>query len=125
MKNALLGLVVGITLGLIIARFPRPHGGNHHVLIAYPEGWQDGEHRPCFLGPENSGTVDRVTVRSIPLPQLDCDRYVQGELIHRTPPERIFALDVDFIGDFRGSLEPRRETPWTCERIGEKIECKP
>ena len=64
------------------------------------------------------------------LPQLDCDRFVKGEIIHRTPMERIFALDVDFGGDFHRALESRRhqplnETPWTCERIGDKIECKP
>jgi hypothetical protein len=34
------------------------------------------------------------------LPQLDCDRFVQGEVIHKTPPERIFALDVSFDGDY-------------------------
>jgi len=64
------------------------------------------------------------------LPQLDCDRFVKGELIHRTPMERIYALDVYFGGDSYGALESRRrqvinETPWTCERIGDKIECKP
>jgi hypothetical protein len=23
----------------------------HHVLIAYPDRWNDGDRRPCFLGP--------------------------------------------------------------------------
>jgi hypothetical protein len=101
----------------------------HHVLIAYPEHWLDGERRPCFLGPEDGTTVSGAMGQA-KLPQLDCDRFVQGELIHRTPAERIFALDVDFGGDFYGALESRRahainETPWTCERIGEKIACKP
>jgi hypothetical protein len=101
----------------------------HHVLIAYPEHWQDGERRPCFLGPKN-GTTVKGTIGRDDLPQLDCDRFVKGEVIHQTPPERIFALDVDFVGDFYGALESRRayvinETPWTCQRIGDKIECKP
>ena len=39
------------------------------------------------------------------LPQLDSDRFVQGELIHRTPAERIFALDVVFTADFAKALE--------------------
>lgn len=34
------------------------------------------------------------------LPQLDCDRFVQGELIRRTPAERIYALNVRFEGNF-------------------------
>jgi hypothetical protein len=38
------------------------------------------------------------------LPQLDCDRFVKGELIHRTPAERTFALDVIFTGDFTRAL---------------------
>jgi hypothetical protein len=75
-----------------------------HVLIAYPEHWNDGERRPCFLGPAGGSTVSRATGQP-DIPQLDCDRFVQGELIHRTPPKRIFALDVDFTGDFAGVLE--------------------
>ena len=133
MKRASIGLVIGVAIGLfvgfLIATWAHTQSRTHHVLIAYPERWQDGDHRPCFLGPENGRTVDRAGV-PIPLPQLDCDRFVQREVIHRTPPERIFALDVDFVGDFHGALEakPDRlppETPWTCQRIGDKIECKP
>lgn len=99
----------------------------HHVLIAYPEHWNDGERRPCFLGPAGGSTVSRAMGQP-DVPQLDCDRFVQGELIHRTPAERIYALDVDFTGDFAGALESRRgyvinETAWTCQRGGDAINC--
>jgi hypothetical protein len=64
------------------------------------------------------------------LPELDCDRFVEGELIHRTPPEGIFALDVVFTRDFENALESRRayvdkETAWTCQRKGDAITCSP
>jgi hypothetical protein len=101
----------------------------HHVLVAYPEHWNEGERRPCFIGPAGGSTVSRGMGQP-DIPQLDCDRFVQGELIHRTPAERIFALDVDFVGDFRGALESRRryvdkETPWTCLLRGDAITCRP
>jgi len=65
----------------------------HHVLIAYPEHWTDGERKPCFLGPAGGYTVSRA-ISQPDLPQLDCDRFVKGKLIHLTPPDRIYALDV-------------------------------
>jgi len=76
----------------------------HQVLMAYPDHWNYGEHRPCFLGPAGGSTVSRA-IGQPDLPQLDCDRFVQGELIHRTPAERIFALDVVFTADFAKALE--------------------
>ena len=107
-----------------------PQAQAHRVLIAYPEHWNDGERRPCFLGPAGGGTVSQAMGQPADIPQLDCDRFVQGELIHRTPAERIFTLEVDFTGDFAGALESRRryvykETAWTCQRRGDAITCTP
>jgi hypothetical protein len=101
----------------------------HHVLIAYPERWNEGDRRPCFLGPAGGQTVSRAFGQP-DVPQLDCDRFVQGEVIHRTPPERIFALDVEFTGDFAGAVKSRganadNETAWTCQRRGDAVRCAP
>jgi hypothetical protein len=98
-----------------------------HVLIAYPEHWNDGDRRPCFLGPAGGSTVSPA-FRSPDLPQLDCDRFVQGEVIHRTPPERIFAIDVSFEGDFPTALSGKAtpaESLLTCQKVGDAITCKP
>jgi len=59
------------------------------------------------------------------LPQLDCDRFVEGELVHRTPAERIYAIDAFFDGDYSVALAAKGETPWTCLRKGDRITCKP
>jgi hypothetical protein len=53
--------------------------------------------------------------------QLDCDRYKQGELVHTTPRERIFALDVAFTAN----IDRAKETTWTCQRKGDAITCSP
>lgn len=101
----------------------------HHVLIAYPERWNDGDRRPCFLGPAGGSTVSPAFSPPPDLPQLDCDRFVQGEVIHRTPPERVFALDVSFEGDYSAALSRKVGTAgdslWTCQKIGDGITCKP
>jgi hypothetical protein len=97
------------------------------VLIAYPEHWNEGDRRPCFLGAEGGSTASRE-IGQPDLPQLDCDRLFEGELVHKTPAERIFALDVIFAGDFTKVLESRKgyvinETAWTCQRRGDTITC--
>ena len=119
------GLFIVLLLGGCQATQP----ASHHVLIAYPEHWNDRDRRPCFLGREGGSTVSREFGQP-DLPQLDCDRFVKGELIHRTPPDRIFALDVFFDGDYTAALGGKGggavgETPWTCQRIGDTITCKP
>src|SRR5215468_7920310 len=43
-----------------------------HVLIAYPEHWNDGDRRPCFWGPPGGSTVSGA-VGQPNLPQLDCE----------------------------------------------------
>jgi hypothetical protein len=101
----------------------------HHVLIAYPEYWTDGDRKPCFLGPAGGYTVSQV-IGQPDLPQLDCDRYVKGQLIHLTPADRIYALDVVFTTDFEKAVESRQgrvndETQWTCQRKAELISCAP
>jgi hypothetical protein len=102
----------------------------HHVLIAYPERWSDGDRRPCFLGPSDGSTVKGSIGQPDNLLQLDCDRFVQGELVHRTPMERIFALDVTFTADVGKAVESRHgyinnETAWTCQRKSDAIKCSP
>lgn len=113
---------------LLLGGCQAKHPPLHHVLIAYPEHWNDGDRRPCFLGPAHGSTVNPAF--SPPdLPQLDCDRFVQGEVIHRTPPERIFALDVSFDGDSSAALSGKAgaagESLLTCQKIGDLIACKP
>lgn len=111
---------------LLLGGCQAKHPSSHHVLIAYPEHWGDGARRPCFLGPAGGYTVNPA-FRQPDLPQLDCDRFVQGELIHKTPPERIFALDVSFDGDYAPAPSGKggSETSWTCQNIRDAITCKP
>jgi len=121
--------VAGVFAALVLSGCQSGQSQEHHVLIAYPKQWNDGDRRPCFLGPEGGATVSRAMGQP-DLPQLDCDRFVQGELIHKTPPERVFALDVVFTADFAKALESRRrfvnnETTWTCQRNGDIIRCSP
>ena len=54
------------------------------------------------------------------LPQLDCDRFVKGEIIHRTPEDRVLVIDVEFSGDYVLSAE----TAWTCRRTQDSLECR-
>lgn len=125
---------MGLTLILVLSGcqsnlMPLERPSVHHVLVAYPERWNEGDRRPCFLGPERSSTVS-LAIGQPDIPQLDCDRFVKGELIHRTPQERIFALDVIFALDIRKALESRKgylnnETAWTCQRKGDAITCAP
>jgi hypothetical protein len=97
----------------------------HYVLIAYPEHWNEGEHKPCFFGSAGGSTVSRA-IGQPDIPQLDCDRFVQGELIHRTPAERIFAIDVEIKGGVP-ELKRTDEIALTCQREGEDaiITCAP
>jgi hypothetical protein len=50
-------------------------------------------------------------------------------VVHRTPPERIFALDVSFDGDYPVALSSKvgtgAESLWTCQKIRDAITCKP
>lgn len=102
----------------------------HKVLVASPESWDDGDRKSCFLGPAG-GPLSRNAPSKPRLPELDCDRFVEGEVIHATPPERIAVLDVTFTGrEFpkqsdasESSVTP--ETSWTCQRQGHTMTCTP
>jgi hypothetical protein len=100
------------------------------VLIAYPENWEDGDRKHCFLGPPGGATV-RKAAGQPDLPELDCDRLIEGEDIHTAAPERIFAREVTFDeGNFSRQLESRpteviNEVPLTCQRKAAEIICTP
>ncbi len=102
----------------------------HKVLIAYPEHWDEGDRKSCFLGPPGGSTVRKVSGQPN-LPELDCDRVVEGEDLHATPPERILVRDVAFSeGDFSKQLESSattmiNEAPVTCQLTGKSIACTP
>lgn len=122
--------IANFFIGILLCGCQGKPSSAHHVLIAYPERWNEGDRRPCFLGPVGGSTVKGSLEQPDNLVQLDCDRFVQGEVVHRTPMERIFALDVTFTTDIDKALESRRgyvnnETAWTCQRKGDVLTCAP
>jgi len=91
----------------------------HRVVVAYPEHWPEGEYRNCFLdGPGHAAGFD--SGQRSDLAHLDCDRYVKGEIIHKTPPDHIYVIDVEFFGDYKLSSE----TSWTCRQNKASIDCR-
>ena len=102
----------------------------HKVLVAYPEHWDDGDRKSCFLGPPGGATV-RIPNGQPNLPELDCDRIVDGENLHSTPSDRILVRDVELSGaSFSNQLESGatqviNETPVNCQRKGEGMSCTP
>jgi hypothetical protein len=75
------------------------------VSVAHPEHWPVGEYRNCGrLGPP-------APVSGFPL--LDCDLEAR-----ETPRSRILVMDVVFSGD------PRKDSPWTCQKSKESLVCR-
>jgi len=90
------------------------------TVVAFPKDWQTGEYRNCYLnGPGGVAGFDPGPERRR-LPQLDCDRFVKGEIVHHTPDSQMFVVDVVFSGNH--TIGP--ETIWTCQRSGSSLECR-
>jgi hypothetical protein len=84
----------------------------HRVVVTFPAQWSDGEYRNCSVT-----TMDVVVGRS----DLDCDKGSP-----ETPRSRMFALDVEFSGQFyeAGAAVGHPEWYfWTCQK-GPVIVCR-
>jgi hypothetical protein len=90
------------------------------AVVAFPQEWSEGEYRNCYLnGPGHVAGFNPGPSRR-DLPQLDCDRFVDGEIIHHTSKNQIFVLDVSFSGNYTLG----DETTWTCQRTKDSLECR-
>jgi len=107
-----------LTAVLVIASCGDPR--THRVVVAYPEQWSEGDNRNCFLSAAGPGGAIYPAPKRPDLPQLDCDRFVKGELIHKTPEDHVFVMDVEFSGDYLLS----GETGWTCRKSQNSLKCR-
>jgi len=90
------------------------------AVVAFPQNWSEGEYRNCYLnGPGHVAGFNPGSSRR-DLPQLDCDRFVKGEIIHYTPESQMFVVDVMFSGNYTLC----EETTWTCQRTKDSLECR-
>jgi hypothetical protein len=85
----------------------------HRVVVEFPEEWAERGYRNCTVT-----TVDVVVGRS----DLDCDTKS-----HETPRSRMFAMDVEFSGQFYEAGAAADGHPesyvWTCQK-GPVIVCR-
>jgi hypothetical protein len=84
----------------------------HRAVVVHPEQWPAGEYRNCYLGTND-------VVHENHLPTLDCDRQA-----HETPRSRMFAMDVEFSGDYKFPTTNDSEKEWTCQRSKESLVCR-
>lgn len=90
------------------------------VVVAFPQDWSSDDYRNCYLnGPGHPSGFNPGPDRR-DLPQLDCDRFVKGEVIHQTPETQLFVINVDFSGSYTLA----QETTWTCQRRKDSLVCR-
>src|ERR1700732_826734 len=90
--------LLSITLSILLASCST--STKLRAVVAFPQDWPERDYRNCYLnGSGHTAGFDPGSDRR-ELPQLDCDRFVKGEIIHHTPASQMFVVDVSLSGHY-------------------------